>query len=103
MREIIGGKLYDTDKAELLGCGGSKYPRSDFRYYYEELYRTKKGQYFLAGTGGPMTHYCVNTGDGYTGGEKIIPISEEQAKEWAELHLDADEYINIFGDSVEEA
>lgn len=103
MRAIIDGKLYDTDKAELLGCGGSKYPRSDFQYYYEELYRTKKGQYFLAGSGGPMTRYGIDTGCGYTGGDKIIPISEGQAREWAELHLEADEYLNIFGDSVEEA
>lgn len=34
-------------------------------------------------------------------GEDIIPLSEEKAKEWAEKHLEVDEYEEIFGE-VEE-
>lgn len=44
-----------------------------------------------------MTEYAESTGDGYCYGEKIIPLTEDEAKEWAESHLDCDNYESIFG------
>jgi len=93
MKKIIGGKLYDTETAKKLAgyCNG----RSDFSRCVERLYRKRTGEYFLYGTGGPTSAY------GYAGGEKIIPLSEEKAREWAEDRLDGDEYEAIFGEVTE--
>lgn len=45
-----------------------------------------------------MTKYAVSMGqNSWSGGEKIIPLSAESARKWAEEHLDADDYEAIFG------
>ena len=36
-----------------------------------------------------------------SGGSEIIPLTEAEARTWAEEHLDGDEYEEIFGE-VEE-
>lgn len=48
-----------------------------------------------------MSSYSESYGTSSCGGEGFIPLTEEGAKHWAEVHLEADEYIAIFGD-VEE-
>ena len=37
----------------------------------------------------------------WSGGEDIIPLTESEARKWAERHCTADEYEEIFGE-VEE-
>lgn len=102
MKKIIDGSLYNTETAKCLGCDeptGSY--RSDVNYYCETLYRTKAGKYFLHGEGGPMSPYGWwqgNTG-GY--GERIIPYTPADAREWAEKHLTAEEYAEAFGEPEE--
>jgi hypothetical protein len=97
MKKIINGKLYDTDKARYLG--GDSYSNSrDFHHWTEELYVKRTGEYFLYGEGGPMTKYAESTGQNtWSGGEKIMPMSMEAAREWAEEHLNADRYAELFG------
>ena len=98
MKKIINGKLYDTETAkEVASCSHGEGPR-DFHYYHETLYRKRTGEYFLAGEGGPMTHYAVTVGqNSWRGGEKIIPLSYQEATEWAEREMDADDYETEFG------
>lgn len=48
-----------------------------------------------------MSNYAESYGNERYGGEKIIPLSENEAKEWAERNLDVEEYEAIFGE-VEE-
>ncbi len=97
MKRIINGKLYDTDTAKAIGhyqygCGG------DFNYLYEVLYKKRTGEFFVYGSGGAGTCYSVQCGDRcWSAGEDIIPYSEAEAKTWAEEHLDADTYIEMFG------
>ena len=101
MKQIINGKLYDTDTATCLGsyCYGNY---GDFHHVSEELYQKKNGEFFLAGEGGPLSEYAVQTDtNSWSGGEQIIPYSENEARCWAEEHMSADEYIDVFGD-VEE-
>ena len=100
MKRIINGKRYDTSSAKKLAEACSKsYSRRDFGFWEEELYLTKSGNYFLHGVGGPASKYAEACGqNNWTGGEKIIPISEEAAKVWAEEHIDGDEYESIFGE-----
>ena len=50
-----------------------------------------------------MTKYSVQTGgNNWSGGEKIIPLSYQAAQEWAEKHLDGEEYEEIFGEISED-
>ena len=98
MRKIINGKLYDTETAKkVASCYHGDGPR-DFRHYSEALYRKRTGEYFLAGEGGPMSHYAVTVGqNSWSGGEKIIPLTYKEATEWAEREMDADDYEAEFG------
>ena len=100
MRKIIEGRLYDTDTARQVGSTWhtSGFSKTDFHYYEEELYRKRTGEYFLHGWGGPRTRYAEPYGQsGWTGGERIMPLSYDEAREWAERHLGTDEYEEEFG------
>lgn len=68
MKKIIKNKVYDTTTAKKLGD-----------WFCNTLYQKRTGEFFLHGD------------------EKIIPVSYEKARQWAEEHLDADDYISIFG------
>ena len=97
MKKIINGKRYDTDTARELGRD-SYSNRRDFHHWIETLYRKNTGEYFLHGVGGPATKYAVTVGQNqWEGGEKIIPLTEQAAREWAEEHLSADQYEQVFG------
>ena len=98
MKKIIKGKLYDTDTAKKLGSDSSPVGPRDFSYWHEELYQKRTGEFFLYGEGGPMSRYSRSMGDNsWSGGEEIIPLTFGTAREWAEEHLSADEYGEIFG------
>lgn len=98
MKKIINGKTYDTETAEELAarCENCR----SFEYVNETLYKTKKGAYFLAGEGGPMSRYSVPDGNGSSSGSDIIPLSEEQAKAWTEEYANS-KYCEIFGEPEE--
>lgn len=96
MKKIINGRIYDTNTAKEMGRDDQTY--GNFSDWEETLYRKSTGEYFLHGEGGPQTKYAQQVGENsWTGGEKIIPLSLESAKKWAEEHLEADEYEKIFG------
>jgi hypothetical protein len=95
MKKIIKGKRYDTETARLMGSWGNN--RTDFSYVHEELYRKKTGEYFLYGRGGAMSKYAEAVDqNSWSGGSDIRPLTYEEARDWAEHHLDADEYEEIF-------
>ena len=98
MKKIINGKLYDTDTARRLGNYDNGGSWIDFGHFEEMLYIKKTGEYFLYGEGGPMTRYAVATGtNSWSGGERIMPLTYDEAAAWAEEHLDADAFVEIFG------
>lgn len=97
MKKVIKGKLYDTEKAKEVGVWGNGLGWSDFKRCSETLYIKKTGEYFLYGEGGPMSRWSVSNGDNtWSGGNGIIPMTYEEAAEWAEEHLTADEYASQF-------
>jgi len=74
----------------------------DFAHCAEGLYRTAKGAYFLAGHGGPMTKYARRVGNNCSaGGSDILPLTECEAKAWAEQHMGAEAYEGAFGPAEE--
>ena len=104
MKKIIGGKVYDTEKAKKVASWYSSYARNDFHYYEEELYKKKTGEFFLYGEGNAASPYSRSCGQNeWCGGEKIVPMTFAEAQEWAEKHLDGDEYSAIFGEPDEDA
>ncbi len=97
MKQIINGKTYNTETAERLASDSYLY-ESDFRHWCEALYRKKTGEFFLSGSGGPMSHYSVSLGNNsWGGGSAITPLSEQQAKNWMEKHGSVNQYENVFG------
>ncbi len=101
MKKVIHGKLYDTETAQLIGGQGNGLGWNNFRNIDEDLYLKKTGEFFLAGEGGALTKYAEDTGHGKCAGEAIFPLTEEEAREWVEQYLDADKYIELFGEPEE--
>lgn len=98
MKKVISGRLYDTSTAKLMGEYQYSYP-NDFHWYREELYQKKTGEYFLYGEGGALSEYREKVAlNEWSGGEAIKPLSYQEAQQWAENHLDGDEYESIFGE-----
>lgn len=98
MKQVIEGKLYDTETATEICRRDNGRGNGDFSYVREALYRTKKGRFFLAGEGGAMTHYAERCGQNcWSEGRKIIPQDIEGAKRWMEMYGTADKYIELFG------
>lgn len=102
MKKVINGKMYNTDTArKIASCEHGDGPR-DFRYYSESLYCKRTGEYFLSGEGGPMTKYSHTVGqNSWRGGDGIIPLTYEEALDWAEREMDADDYEAEFGPAPE--
>lgn len=103
MKRIINGKVYDTEKARE--CGSDSYSNCrDFRHWSEVLYQKRTGEFFLHGSGGPMSRYAERVEQNtWSGGEQIIPLTYDSARQWAEEHLTGDEYEAIFGEVSEDA
>lgn len=102
MKKIINGKLYDTDSAKIMAHYESDYPVNDFHFFEETLYKKKNGGFFLLGEGNGLSGYAESVDvNSSKAGKKIIPLSENEAKKWAEKRLSVDEYVEIFGE-VEE-
>lgn len=101
MKKIINGKMYNTETAKELGYKDNGYNGNDFNWCCETLYQKRTGEYFLLGEGGPMSPYAACHGNETSGSSEIIPISEKEAKEWAEQNLTAEEYIKAFGEPEE--
>lgn len=98
MKQIIKGKLYDTDTAKEISFWSNNRSRRDFSFCEETLYKKRTGEYFIFGSGGPMSKYSVSCGDNsWSGGSKIIPLSYKAAQEWGEDKMDADDYMTEFG------
>jgi len=94
MKQILNGKLYDTDKAQLVASNrfwdGSNWERHGRNTF---LYRTAKGNFFLH-------HTTQWQGER----EHIDAISEEEAKDYYEQLTEHKlDYAEAFGEEPEEA
>ena len=101
MVRIIDGKKYDTETAESVSCwnNGMHY---DVKYESEILYRTKKGNWFIQGSGGALSSYSRRDGNALLGTTEIIAITDELAKKWLEMRHEVEVIEKYFGE-IEEA
>lgn len=103
MRKVIDRKVYDTETAEMLHeWDNGSYDR-DFHLVEESLYRTPKGAFFVAGSGGPMTEYAVRAGSNTSGSSGIRVLSRDEAIAWLEAHDGTEVLVEHFVDEIEEA
>jgi|WetSurMetagenome_2_1015567.scaffolds.fasta_scaffold31981_6 hypothetical protein len=104
MKRIVNGKRFDTSTAVCIaswhnGCYGS-----DFRRCQEALYRTARGNFFIAGEGGPMSKFARSVGNNsFTGGDGLSPITPEEARQWLEEKGFTEELEEHFAGEIEEA
>lgn len=104
MRQVIDGKVYDTEKAEEVYAWANMADRGNFQFCSEALYRTPKGAYFVAGEGGAMSAYAAPLGGGsWSGGSGIRVVSESEAIEWLEEHGGTEALLRHFASELEEA
>ncbi len=97
MQQTIAGKDYDTETAKAMG-NWQRGLSSDRGYISETLYQCKAGDYFLHGEGGSRSRYAQRIAPNTWGyGERIIPMSAEEAHDWAENHLTDNVYDKAFG------
>lgn len=98
MNRFIDGRRFDTDRAKPIAEWQNMSDQTSFDYLRETLYRKKNGEYFLHGEGHANTRYGNWQGNTGGWGEKIMPMSPGDARLWAESHLTAEGYADIFGE-----
>lgn len=105
MKKTINGIRYNTEKATEIGHYQSEHYHGDFARWNATLYKSpRSGRFFLAGEGGPMSRYSTPMGqNSWSGGEKIEPMTEEEAFAWAQEYLDEEAIEKHFGHLVEDA
>jgi hypothetical protein len=101
MKKIIEGRKYDTETARQVAEWSNR-DYGNFGYTAETLYLKRTGEFFLHGEGGARSKYRECEGVNLFGsGEKIVPLSEQEARAWCEEHCDGDTYEEIFGEVAE--
>jgi hypothetical protein len=103
MRKVIDGKVYDTETAEeICNVSGNISDRGKFNYDETRLYRTRKGQFFISGHGGPRSRWAVSTGQGsWSGGDGLRLVDESDARSMVEHHGRPALYAEVFGEPEE--
>jgi hypothetical protein len=105
MKRIIEGKRYDTETATCVATLRSPTASvRDFRYEDTSLYRTPRGAWFVAGKGGPMSQWRRQVDlNGWTSGEGLRPVDEEEAREILENEDELAAIEKYFSKSVVDA
>lgn len=104
MKQVIYGKVYNTATAMQVIDLPCSVNRGDFGYHDTALYRTAKGAFFLAGTGGPSSRWARACGlNCSVGGSGILPLTEQEARWHLEDANAPQELFERCGLSVEEA
>lgn len=86
MYRVVNRRIYETGSAELVATVARS--GGDWTYEFTQLFRTKRGRFFLAGEGGASSRWRQNArvGDGWVEGDGILPLSDEDALVLVERH-----------------
>lgn len=103
MKKIVNGKSYNTATATEVCDIGNGLSESDFGWHSSSVYVTKKGAFFLAGEGGPMSRWARQHSDSRVAGSGIEVLSRGEALKLAEFFQAPTDVIEeFFGDVIEE-
>lgn len=97
MKSIINGKVYNTETAEYITSWNNCIYTSGARYVKEDLYITKKGQYFVAEEGLAYSYYGK-----FKNHCGIRLITKEEILELLEKYEMYEEIEEYFSDILEE-
>lgn len=98
MKRIIKGKLYDTETALEIGRYDNGALPDKFDWICETLYCKRTGEFFIHGEGGARTIYASSPRpDTWASGEAIVPLTYDDAREFAQSKLTTSEYEAAFG------
>lgn len=101
MKRIINGKVYDTDKAELIATADHENIKhgytKDAPHETQSLYRKKTGEFFLYAPNGSTQMQNIRQHE-YKHSGGFFPLTYEETKIWAERELTAEKWEEIFGD-----
>lgn len=103
MKKTIGRLVYNTDTATLVAKDGNHMPCTDFNAVLEKLYISPKGNWFLHGWGGALTEYADHYGNRASDGDRIVPMTEDEALAWCEEHGAQEAIDQHFSHLIEEA
>ncbi|MBE1285062.1 MAG: hypothetical protein GJ676_17250 [Rhodobacteraceae bacterium] len=103
MKEVINGLLYDTDAATRIFSAESEPDTARVFQWSATLYRTESGNYFAAGSGGALSMFSKPSSAGAVGTESILPLSEDDAYEAAEIYLPLEDLAKYFPSRVRPA
>lgn len=104
MNAIIDGKRYDTNAAEAIASFENGVDHGNWHYYEEGLFRTAKGNWFLAGEGNGLSPYAETYAGGWScAGSAIRPLTAEEARLWLEAHGEVQALERFFGDEIQDA
>lgn len=96
MEKIINQKRYNTETAKEVGNYAAPCASNDAEYWRETLYQKRTGEFFIHGEGGGSSRYANRLADGWGWGERLVPLSYDEAREWVKKYLDADTYERLF-------
>ena len=100
MKFVYNSKEYNTETATEIASYSNNYDYDNLFWRREKLYKTKDGEYFIYGKGGPCSIFqnwtCL--GDPIPG-ERIYPLRPNKEKAYIKNHWDEEAYIKIFGES----
>jgi hypothetical protein len=105
MKKVIDGKRYNTETATFVcDCSPRGFYRGDFRYEDTGLYRTKRGNWFLSGEGGPMSRWSRSAGlNSWTGGSGIMPLDSDETRAMLEQHGNSEDVEKYFASELTDA
>lgn len=103
MKKVIEGKRYDTETADEIGLH-SYLNSGDFHCWYETLYRTQKGTWFIVGGGGALSRYGASGGgSGWGTNNNFRVLTRKEAMEWLEEYGKTKAIEKYFGKEIEDA
>ena len=103
MKRVIEGKVYNTETATKVAEYWNQLGRGDFNAIEEDLYVTKKGNWFMYYYGGANTGYSISTGGYASSGEGLKALSDNEAFEWLQKNEETQAIETYFSHCIEEA
>ena len=86
MKSVIEGKRYDTETATKVAEVSDNYGGRDFRAWSGTIYRTPRGNWFIEGSGGPMTMFAERVGDNTGSGSGIRALDKSSVRDLLERY-----------------
>ena len=103
IRRVVGGKVYDTAKAEEVVVHWNGVPHGRVSHEHLGLYCTTKGAWFVAGRTGARGRFGRLIAEGTQCGEGVEPVSAVEAMALLEGWEESDVIERHFADRIAEA